>query len=188
VVGIEGIDTGRWSAICGRGRLPRYHFERNVKPKVLVERAKKAGAMAGRGFGERSDLRNALRLEARRHGGPGPRVALMDFGVKYNIMNSLAAHGCDVTVFPAKTSFRRFKMAFNPDGIMLSNGPGDPAAVTYAIDTFAENRCRPQRSGTSTPIPCSGSVSASPDWDWPWGAKPTSSSSATGGPTTRSRT
>ncbi|MCA1584185.1 MAG: glutamine-hydrolyzing carbamoyl-phosphate synthase small subunit [Acidobacteria bacterium] len=61
------------------------------------------------------------------------RVAAYDFGIKQNILRRLAAHGCDVRVFPASTPASEL-LAWEPDGIFLSNGPGDPAAVTYAID------------------------------------------------------
>jgi carbamoyl-phosphate synthase small subunit len=61
------------------------------------------------------------------------RVAAYDYGIKLNILRRLAAHGCEVRVFPASTPASEL-MAWEPDGIFLSNGPGDPAAVTYAID------------------------------------------------------
>jgi len=61
------------------------------------------------------------------------RVAAYDFGIKTNILRRLAAHGCQVRVFPASTPAADL-LAIEPDGIFLSNGPGDPAAVTYAID------------------------------------------------------
>src|SRR5215211_5706955 len=61
------------------------------------------------------------------------RVAAYDFGIKTNILRRLAAHGCDVRVFPATAPASEL-LASDPDGIFLSNGPGDPAAVTYAID------------------------------------------------------
>ena len=60
------------------------------------------------------------------------KVAVIDFGIKYNILRLLESHGCDATVFPAQTSSKDL-LDFNPDGIFLSNGPGDPAAVTYGI-------------------------------------------------------
>jgi carbamoyl-phosphate synthase small subunit len=61
------------------------------------------------------------------------RVAAYDFGIKTNILRRLSAHGCDVRVYPASTLASEL-LATNPDGFFLSNGPGDPAAVTYAID------------------------------------------------------
>ena len=62
------------------------------------------------------------------------KVALLDLGVKKSIVDCLVQKGCLVRVFPAKTSFREM-MEFEPDGFMLSNGPGDPATLTYAVDT-----------------------------------------------------
>jgi carbamoyl-phosphate synthase small subunit len=61
------------------------------------------------------------------------RVAAYDFGIKTNILRRLAAHGVAVRVFPASAPPADL-LAYEPDGIFLSNGPGDPAAVTYAID------------------------------------------------------
>ena len=65
------------------------------------------------------------------------RVAAYDYGIKTNILRRLAAHGCKVRVFPASTPAAEL-LAWKPDGIFLSNGPGDPAAVTYAIDNIKE--------------------------------------------------
>ena len=61
----------------------------------------------------------------RRLQGRGKRVALLDFGAKQNIARSLHERGCDVTVYPAHTSAEQI-LKDKPDGIMLSNGPGDP--------------------------------------------------------------
>lgn len=65
--------------------------------------------------------------------GAGLRVALMDFGAKGNIARSLAQRGCEVTVFPAFTAAEEI-IAAAPDGIMLSNGPGDPKECRAIID------------------------------------------------------
>ncbi|MBP7690902.1 MAG: glutamine-hydrolyzing carbamoyl-phosphate synthase small subunit [Anaerolineales bacterium] len=64
-------------------------------------------------------------------------VVAYDFGIKWNILRLLAAHGCRVTVVPAQTSAADV-LARHPDGVFLSNGPGDPAAVTYAIAAVRE--------------------------------------------------
>ena len=64
--------------------------------------------------------------------GDGPKVALMDFGAKRNIARSLYKRGCKVTVYPALTPAEEI-LAENPDGIMLSNGPGDPKECTSII-------------------------------------------------------
>lgn len=65
--------------------------------------------------------------------GAGLKVALLDFGAKDNIARSLAARGCDVTVYPANTTAAEI-LADAPDGIMLSNGPGDPKECTTIIE------------------------------------------------------
>ena len=62
------------------------------------------------------------------------RVAVLDFGTKQNILNNFVQRDCYVKVFPAKTSFEELK-AWNPDGYFLSNGPGDPAPMNYAVKT-----------------------------------------------------
>ena len=61
-------------------------------------------------------------------------VVAYDYGVKHNILRHLAERGCRVTVLPAQASAKE-ALALAPDGVFLSNGPGDPAAVTYAIET-----------------------------------------------------
>jgi len=62
------------------------------------------------------------------------RVVVIDYGVKWNILRHLVAHGCEVEVVPANTSAEDI-LTRKPDGVFLSNGPGDPAAVTYSIET-----------------------------------------------------
>lgn len=64
-------------------------------------------------------------------------VIVFDFGIKRNILRCLTDSGCRLTVVPATASARDV-LAMRPDGVFLSNGPGDPAAVTYAIDTIRE--------------------------------------------------
>ncbi len=64
-------------------------------------------------------------------------VVALDFGIKSNILRMLVWSGCRVTVVPASTTAEEV-LAYNPDGIFLSNGPGDPSAVHYAIDTVRE--------------------------------------------------
>lgn len=69
---------------------------------------------------------------AAREGGSRKRVVAYDFGIKQNILRLLVDHGCDVTVVPAKTSAEDV-LAMRPDGVFLSNGPGDPEPITYAV-------------------------------------------------------
>jgi carbamoyl-phosphate synthase small subunit len=65
------------------------------------------------------------------------RIAVMDYGVKKNILNCMVERGAYVKVFPAKTDAATLK-SFNPNGYFISNGPGDPAAMDYAITTVKE--------------------------------------------------
>ena len=65
--------------------------------------------------------------------GSGPKVALMDFGAKDNIARSLSKRGCQVTIYPAFTKAEEI-LGDDPDGIMLSNGPGDPKECTSIIE------------------------------------------------------
>jgi carbamoyl-phosphate synthase small subunit len=66
-----------------------------------------------------------------------PHIIVFDFGVKYNILRMLKSRGCEVTVVPGQTSAQEV-LSLHPDGVLLSNGPGDPAACTYAISATRE--------------------------------------------------
>ncbi len=66
--------------------------------------------------------------------GNGPKVALIDFGVKTNIIRNLKKYDCNITVFPYDSSYEDI-MSIEPDGILLSNGPGDPKEATIGIKT-----------------------------------------------------
>jgi carbamoyl-phosphate synthase small subunit len=65
------------------------------------------------------------------------KVSVLDFGIKQNILNCLVQRGAHVRVHPAKTTLARLK-EFNPTGYFISNGPGDPAAMPYAVSTIKE--------------------------------------------------
>ncbi|MEO9967670.1 MAG: glutamine-hydrolyzing carbamoyl-phosphate synthase small subunit [Reichenbachiella sp.] len=65
------------------------------------------------------------------------KVAVLDIGVKKSILTNFTDRGCECKVFPAETSFAEMK-AYNPDGYFLSNGPGDPAEMGYAVETVKE--------------------------------------------------
>jgi carbamoyl-phosphate synthase small subunit len=90
-------------------------------------RAPASGDAAHEEFGVAPARRAARRL----------KVAAYDFGVKWNILRRLDAYGCDVHVFPASAPASDL-LAVEPDGIFLSNGPGDPAALDYAIGNVRE--------------------------------------------------
>jgi carbamoyl-phosphate synthase small subunit len=65
------------------------------------------------------------------------RVVAMDGGIKHNILRKLQSHGCDVTVVPATATVEEI-LSYEPDGIFLSNGPGDPEGVPYMFETVRE--------------------------------------------------
>lgn len=154
VVGLDGIDTRalvrhlRDAGVC-RGVIST----ENVSSAALVDRAKKQPSMAGADLVKEVTCPSVYPWTTRpasTAGGP-KKVALLDFGAKFNIMNSLAGVGCDVTVFPARAGLGDL-LKFNPDGIMLSNGPGDPAAVTYAIDTIRALVAHNEKSPKPIPV------------------------------------
>ncbi len=65
------------------------------------------------------------------------KVVALDFGIKFNILRMLTSAGCDLTIVPADTSAKDI-LDLNPDGVFLSNGPGDPQAVAYGVKTVKE--------------------------------------------------
>jgi carbamoyl-phosphate synthase small subunit len=77
---------------------------------------------------EEVSVKEAVHLE-----GAGPRVAVIDFGVKRNIVNNLKSRNCSITIFPYDTPYEEV-MNMNPQGVLLSNGPGDPKIVRQGIE------------------------------------------------------
>ena len=149
VVAIAGIDTRRLTRVlrsggAQNGCIVSFAAGARVEPGDIdeaVARARGAPAHGGTrsrpgGLGEAA-LRLARRRMAPRQrlrGAATPRfhVVAYDFGVKRNILRMLASRGCRVTVVPAQTSAADV-LALKPDGIFLSNGPGDPEPCDYAI-------------------------------------------------------
>ncbi len=64
-------------------------------------------------------------------------IVVLDFGVKYNIINRILAHGCNISILPINSSYAVIH-SYKPDGILLSNGPGDPAILNFAINTVTQ--------------------------------------------------
>lgn len=129
VMGIEGVDTRALTRhIRLEGAMKACISTEDLDPESLVEKARRWPGLVGR------DTVQYVTCE-------GPylwskegrfRVVAYDFGVKYNILRLLEKAGCAVTVVPAWTPAEEvFRM--DPDGIFLSNGPGDPAGVDYAV-------------------------------------------------------
>ncbi len=153
VAGISGIDTRAVTRRLRIGGAQRAIITRNVDdPASAVERARKHPSLDGRDLvkevtsAERYAWDEGLWQPPGNRDSDAPvrhRVVAYDFGIKRGILRRLRAAGCAVAVVPAQTPAKEV-WAEKPDGIFLSNGPGDPAAVGYAVETVAE-LCRTGR-------------------------------------------
>jgi carbamoyl-phosphate synthase small subunit len=110
---------------------------------TLVDRARAAPSMAGLELARRVTCAAPYRFEerspsgfaaTRSRRGSSAHIVALDLGIKRNILRTFADLGCRVTVVPATFGPREI-LALEPDGVFVSNGPGDPAATTYAVDT-----------------------------------------------------
>jgi carbamoyl-phosphate synthase small subunit len=127
---IEGIDTRR---------LTRHLRERGAMRGVVAEGQKPGKELSSRLLASPSmeglDLASKATVSGRHTEGTGPHIVAYDFGMKRNIIRMLVQAGCRVTVVPATTPAAAVR-ELNPNGLFLSNGPGDPAAVGYALETI----------------------------------------------------
>ncbi len=127
---IEDVDTRR---------LTRHLRERGAMRGVIAEGSEPTDQLRARLLAspamEGLDLASRASTGARRTEGTGPHVVAYDFGMKRNIVRMLIGAGCRVTVVPATTPAAAVR-ELKPDGLFLSNGPGDPAAVGYALDSI----------------------------------------------------
>ena len=153
IVAIGDVDTRALTrALRSSGVMRGVIATGSVAPAELVERARRVPHMAGSDLvkdvttAEAYDFETSLAdavtdtsfgLAPLRRAKRTLKVAAYDFGIKTNILRRLAAHNCQVRVFPASTPASEV-LAWEPDGIFLSNGPGDPAAVTYAVDNVTQ--------------------------------------------------
>jgi carbamoyl-phosphate synthase small subunit len=136
VVGIEGIDTRRLVRVLrSSGAQQGIIDSTGAAAKALVERARKAPSMEGQDLANLVSTKKSYRWEEGVEGRePQPKtheVVVVDYGVKRGILRQLVDVGCGVTVVPARTAATEI-LARRPSGVVLSNGPGDPAAVTGA--------------------------------------------------------
>jgi carbamoyl-phosphate synthase small subunit len=140
-----------WLADCGVQAIS------GVDTRTLVQHIREAGAMRGGVFPAAmseadaralidaeppmagQDLARLVTPEAvSRHGsGEGPRIAVLDTGIKLSMVRELVARGARVTLHPC-TSSAAALLAEDPDAVFLSNGPGDPAALGYVVETVRE--------------------------------------------------
>lgn len=152
VVGISGIDTRALTRRLRVDGVMRGVIRSGAAdPDALVAQARAVPGMMGQDLVREVTTDRPYRWEGDRriYGDPPDgdpekvwndfetpgdfRVVVMDYGVKHNILRNLARRGCQVLVLPADYTAGQV-LRLNPDGIMLSNGPGDPGAVQYAIE------------------------------------------------------
>jgi len=135
VTGISGIDTRALTRhIRSRGAMRGIISTVDLDPESLTAKAMAAPRLVGRDLVREVTCRESYRPHL-----PGEKrfnVAVLDCGVKSSILSCLADVGCDLTVYPASTPAEEI-MRSDPDGIFLSNGPGDPEAVPYVSETVA---------------------------------------------------
>ena len=150
IMGVEGMDTRaitRHIRLAGamKAILSTEDFDRDR----LIEKAKTSPGLLGRDLVKEVTCEKSLPWtsgnEPQFLSQPSPpstfrfrpKVVALDYGVKYNILRSLCDWNCEVTVLPASSSAETI-LSCHPDGILLSNGPGDPEGIPYAIETLRQ--------------------------------------------------
>ncbi len=131
VPGIQGIDTRALTRhIRTKGAMRAVVSTDDSDEISLVKKAKSSPGLSGRNLVK--DVTCDKPYDWSKKG--GFKVAVIDCGVKYNILRNLEANNCSVKVFPCHTSSEEILLE-NPNGVLVSNGPGDPATVLDVIDT-----------------------------------------------------
>ena len=144
VVAISGIDTRALTrTLRSAGVMRGVIATGDHDPSELVEKARAlpkmegadlvAGVTCERPFDWTPPPLDEFAPPPQRRAGRPLRIAAYDLGMKWNILRRFTAHGCDVRVFPATTPASEL-LATSPDGVFLSNGPGDPAALGYVVE------------------------------------------------------
>jgi carbamoyl-phosphate synthase small subunit len=132
IIGIEGIDTRQLTLeIREAGAMKAVLSTLDTDEKALIEKVRQSSGLVG------IDLVKDVSID-KKYIWSSPKnkfkVVVLDCGVKYNTLRELIKRHCQVIVVPAVTSSEEI-LKLKPDGLMLSNGPGDPAAVSYVIET-----------------------------------------------------
>ena len=132
VVGIKNIDTRALTKhIRDNGAMNGIISSRVDELDVLAIKLNEAPSMEGLDLAKVVSTKTIYQWSEKGK----YKIAAIDFGIKKNILRLLESYNCRVTVFPAETHAREI-LSYDPDGIFLSNGPGDPAAVEYGIWTI----------------------------------------------------
>ncbi len=150
-IGIGGVDTRRLTRAIRQSGAPHVTIahdpDGNFNLEDLVRKARSFPGLEGLDLAKDVTCSQTYRWDEtrwawpdgyKRRETPGRKVVAIDYGAKRNILRCLASAGCDVTVMPA-TATAQEVLAHNPEGIFLSNGPGDPAATgDYAVPMIKE--------------------------------------------------
>jgi len=133
IVGIEGIDTRSLTLhIREAGAMKAVLSTEDLDEKSLVQKARDSLCLVGIDLVKDVTIKKQYTWSSA--GRPHFKVVVLDCGVKYNILRKLLENKCQVIVVPANTQAAEI-LKMKPDGVLLSNGPGDPAALKYVIDT-----------------------------------------------------
>jgi carbamoyl-phosphate synthase small subunit len=137
IIAMEGVDTRALTRhLRISGAMKAIISTQDFDPKSLQAKLDAAPSMEGADLVKEVTTSKKYVWKAK-----GPRrykIAAIDCGIKWNILRILASLGCEIHVFPAQTKFKDI-IGIKPDGLFLSNGPGDPAVVTYVVDTVRES-------------------------------------------------
>ena len=131
IIGLEGIDTRALTRILRDNGTMRGTIITGELGDIEVQRAKLSDYVI------KNPVLQVTTKEIKHFKGNGYKIALLDYGLKQNIVRSLTKRGCEVYVYPATATAQEI-LSINPDGIMLSNGPGDPKDCQHQIDTIRQ--------------------------------------------------
>lgn len=149
IVAIQGIDTRKLTKIIRTvGAMRGVLSTTDLDDDSLIAKARRSPQMAGLDLATQVTTQQPyawddidrtpfalLPMTTKKLNGKRWNVVVYDYGVKQNILRRLTSYGCTLTVVPSSYSAEQV-LEMNPDGIFLSNGPGDPAAVRYAIENI----------------------------------------------------
>ena len=136
IIGIQGIDTRMITRmIRDEGAMNAVISSSELSDDDLFKRLQNLPNMNGLDLAKKVTCEKPYLYKDMES--PQYKIAALDFGIKENILRIISDFNCEIKVFPATTTSSEI-MDYNPDGIFLSNGPGDPAACTYAIKTVKE--------------------------------------------------
>ncbi|HAU30866.1 MAG: Carbamoyl-phosphate synthase small chain [Desulfotomaculum sp. 46_296] len=133
IIGLSGIDTRSLTLhLRNFGTMRGVISTENKDPGELVREARNSPFLSGQDLASAVAAREVYIIE-----GTGHRVVLFDLGSKQNIIRHLQKRNCEIVVVPPKISVKEV-LSLQPDGILISNGPGDPADVPYTTATIKE--------------------------------------------------